>query len=363
MIALVAAFAPLFAAPAVGTAHKATTLQTAPSAVASSAGPIEWHADKMRMESRAHHVFLDGDVHISRAGLLILGERAVADLVAQEAAPAQSATGAAAKKTRPDPVAIPGLGEQVQRFVIDGAVHVEKGARRADGDHAVYDAPAQTLTLSGAARKSAELPEGSPQPVLRDEKETLSGETILMHLDSDEVEVAQPHLTLLRSQAPGAAGSAPAVPARVEARTLLIDQEKHVMRFRDQVVLHRGDLTVTGPRMIARSSGDGEIDVLEMNGGVQLRRGERRATGRNAVYDAKKRTVVLTGEPRLYDRGDEMTAERIEMSLDTDEVWGDRVHAHMHADAHQGETMPAPKAGTAGANAKGTTPTSSGGAK
>jgi len=295
-------------------------------------------------------------VRIARTDLLILGEKAVADLVAPQGAPAAQAGD---QKKAHDPVQIPGLNEQVQHFVIDGAVHVERADRRADGDHAVYDAPAQTLTLEGPARKSALLPEGSALPVLRDEKETLSGNKILMHLDSDEIEVDKPHLVLLRSQAPGADGNAAPVPARVEARAMVIDQDRHVMKFRDQVVLHRADLTVTGPRMIARSGEDGEIDQLEMSGGVQLRKGERRAVGKNAVYDAKKRTVVLTGNPRLYDRGDEMTGDRIEMSLDTDEVWGDRVHARMHTDAHAGESMPAPKPPASGA-AK---PASSGGAK
>lgn len=306
------------------------------------ASPIRWEAAKMRMEQRAHHVFLDGDVRITRTDLLVLGDKAVADLADQDAVPPPAEPNPSGKKkgkARSEPVAIPGLSATVERFTIDGAVHIEHANRTADGDHSIYDAAAQTLTLEGPAKPSQTLPAGSPLPVLRDAKETLAGAKILMRLDSDEIEVEKPQLVLLRSQAPGSGGpsNAPPVPARVEARSLTVDQDRRRMRFRDQVVLHRADLTVAGPRMDARSGEDGEIDQLAMTGGVQLRQGQRRATAKNATYDAKARTVVLTGDPRLFDRGDELRGDRIEMSLDTDEVRVDRVNARMHADAHAGE--------------------------
>jgi lipopolysaccharide transport protein LptA len=303
------------------------------------ANPIRWEAAKMRMESRAHHVFLDGDVRISRTDLLVLGDKAVADLADHDAAAPVDSNPKKKGKARSEPVAIPGLGATVERFTIDGAVHIEHANRTADGDHSIYDAAAQTLTLEGPAKPSQKLPAGSPLPVLSDAKETLAGEKILMRLDNDEIEVEKPQLILLRSQAPGSgpASSAAPIPARVEAKSLTVDQDRHRMRFRDQVVLHRADLTVAGPRMDARSGGDGEIDQLAMTGGVQLRQGQRRATAKNATYDAKARTVILTGNPRLFDRGDELRGDRIELSLDTDEVRVDRVNARMHAEAHAGE--------------------------
>jgi len=350
------------ASPAAAAASRKPVAAGAPVATNSAAaadpahnpGPVSWQAARMRTESRAHHIFLDGEVQITRTDLLVLGDKAVADMaeetpLTERAATAQagavkSADAKAAKqKARAEKVEIPGLGETIERFTIDGAVHVEHGGRIADGDHAIYDAPAQTLTLEGPARQGPHLAQPSPLPVLRDDKEILTGETILMHLESDEIDVAQPKLTLLRSQAPGADASTPPVPARVEAKTLNVDQDRHRMRFREQVVLHRGDLVVTGPRMDARSGEDGEIDQLEMSGGVQLHQGTRRAVGRNAVYDAKARTVVLTGDPRLYDRGDELRGERIEMALDSDEVRVQQVRARMHPDAHSGEQTAAAK--------------------
>ena len=339
-MALATLLLPLLAAP-LNTPASPEAKAGAPIA-AKAPGPVAWQAQRMRMESRAHHIFLDGEVRITRTDLLVLGEKAVADMANQDGEPAPKEPPKG--KKGPEAVAIPGLGETVQRFTIDGAVHVEHDGRKADGDHAIYDAAAQTLTLEGPARQGPYLEQASPLPVLRDEKETLAGQKILMRLDSDEIDVEKPQLVLLRSQAPGADGSAPPVPARVESRTLAVDQDHHVMRFRDQVVLHRADLVVASPKMDARSGEDGEIDQLEMSGGVQLRQGQRRAVGRNAVYDAKARTVVLTGNPRMYDRGDELIGERIEMSLDTDEVRVDRVNARMHADAHAGEQTAAAKA-------------------
>ena len=293
-------------------------------------GPVSFTADQVTMDPKARRAILEGRVNLKRGDLLVTGDHATADL-----APLAAKAGA---KGHPKKVgaAAPGPGgEELRRFTVDGHVHVEREGRTADGDHAEYDGEAQTLVLTGPAASG---------PVLREGGESLTGERILLHLDSDQVDVTRPRLALHRSEESPTAGTArrdgkstPPVPVRVEAQRLLLDSNRRVAHFSDDVVIHRGEVTVRGPRMDARYDKQGDLTTLDLSGGVELRQGNRRATGRKASYDAATRQVVLTGNPRLYDRGDQLTGERIEMALDSHEVKIDRARGRLRPEQHQGE--------------------------
>ena len=94
---------------------------------------------------------------------------------------------------------------------------------------------------------------------------------------------------------------------------------------------------VRSPRMEARYDGEGQLTKLELRGGVDVRQGERRATGQNADYDAKARTLVLVGDPKLYDQGDVLTGDRIDLALDSKEVHVERARGRLRPEAHKGE--------------------------
>src|SRR5205085_9067641 len=123
----------------------------------------------------------------------------------------------------------------------------------------------------------------------RDGKEMLSGERILMHLDNDDLDVQRPRLVLHR-EVPGE-DRAKDVPLRVESATLKAVKAQQVAHFNGNVVLRRDEMTVKSPRMDALYDKDGQLTRLELRGGVDLREGDRRATGENADYDAKTRVV------------------------------------------------------------------------
>jgi len=278
-------------------------------------GPLDFKALEMRMEPREHRVFLDGDVRLTRSDLTVTGQHAMIEY-------AETSPGS---KHRKQPAGARLGGQSVRLFEVDGNVHVERGARTADGAHGVADLLNQTIVLTG----TPEVP-----PVLRDKGETLSGERILFHLDNEDVEVWQPKLVLRRSVAnePN-----PDAPLRVEAARLVLHKEERLARFTDDVIVRRGDTTVRSPRMDARYDGDGQVTRLELRGGVDLRQGERRATGESADYDAKTKELVLTGDPKLYDRGDVLSGQRIDVALDSHEVRVDQARGKLRPEAHKDE--------------------------
>src|SRR4029077_18683208 len=128
-------------------------------------------------------------------------------------------------------------GQTVERFIVKGNVHVERGTRTADGEQGVVDVPGQTLVLTGT-------PE-SP-PVVRDGSETLSGDRILLRLDSEDVDVIRPRVVLKRSLAEE--GSAPAAPVKVEAAHLTLLQARRLAQFTDEVVVRQGDTVARSPK-------------------------------------------------------------------------------------------------------------------
>ena len=78
-------------------------------------------------------------------------------------------------------------------------------------------------------------------------------------------------------------------------------------------------------------------------GGLVALHDIRRAEAQSADYDARTRELILTGEPRLFDRGDVLVGERIAMALDSHEVRVERAHGRLRPEAHQDEARPGAK--------------------
>ena len=227
-------------------------------ASAAPPGPGDFTAQTMRMEPRERRTLLDGAVRLSRGGMVVTGDRAVVEFAPDEQQPQRKPR----RRGRDEPAL---LGQKLERFTVDGNVHVQRGARTADGPHGVYDAKAQTLVLTGT---------GNDDPVLRDGSETLTGDRILMRLDTEDVDVQKPRLVLRRSVPE--AQEAPQLPTRVEAARLSLDRSERLARFTDDVVVRRGDVVVRGPRMDAHYAASGQLTHIYLRGGVELRQGDRR---------------------------------------------------------------------------------------
>jgi lipopolysaccharide transport protein LptA len=314
-------------------------------------GPLVYSAERLTIDPdpRSRRVLLEEHVRLERGDLVVTGDRAVGELAPPGVAPRaqkqpQQPRRRAANKVSPRPADVG--ADDVRHFTVDGHVHVERQRRTADGSHAEYDGEKQTLLLTGMNDAVPPPIHGAaPGPILRDGNEVLTGERILLHLESDDVDVVRPRLVLHRSEGPAEVGkgkpregsSQPLVPVRVQAQSLKLDSARRVAHFSDDVVVHRGDVTVRGPLMDARYDKAGDLTQLVLTGGVELLEGDRRATGKAAVYDAFTRKVVLTGNPTLYDRGDQLAGERIEMALDSREVKVDRARGRLHPEAHQKE--------------------------
>jgi len=297
-------------------------------AAALPAGPLDFKARDMRIEPQERRVVLDGDVQLVRGDLDVKGQHAVAEYAKEQRSAAQKRPAPQKRRGRTQASQTDASfgGQSVERFTVTGDVKVRRGDRTADGEQGVVDVPARTLVLTGTP---------DTPPVVRDGSETLSGDRILLRLDSDDVDVVRPKVVLRRSLAQE--GSTPAAPVKVEAAHLTLLQARRLAQFTDDVVVRQGDTVARSPKMEARYDGDGQLTKLEMRGGVDVRQGDRRATGQTADYDARARTLVLQGDPKLYDKGDVLTGDRIDLALDSKEVRVERARGRLRPEIHKGE--------------------------
>ena len=282
---------------------------------------LSYEAQSMRLEPRERRAVLDGAVRLSRGDLVVTGDHAVVVFAApEEKAPP--------RRKKRDAEGMGLLGQTVEKFTVDGHVHVQRGVRTADAAHGQLDESARTMVLTG---------DGDDEPVLRDGSEKLSGERIVLQLDSEDVSVLRPRLVLRRSVPEAEDG--PGMATRVEADRLFLDKSERLAHFSDGVVVRRGDVTVRGPRMDAHYDDSGQVTMLGLRGGVEMRQADRRAVAQNADYDARTRELVLTGQPRLYDGDDVLVGEKIGMALDSKQVHVERAHGKVRPDGHPREVV------------------------
>lgn len=319
-------------------------------AAAAPPPPLAYEASTMRLDPNERRAVLDGNVRLTRGDLLVTGDHAVV-IFAPEDKPQPSR-----RKRRATAGGMGFVGQKLERFTVDGHVHVQRGTRTADAPHGELDEAAGTLVLTGPVepdvravqeaglargraeaegRSMAEARGMGDEPVLRDGSERLAGARILFQLDSEDAWVSRPRLVLRRSLVEQDAG---AVATRVDADKLFLDKSERLAHFTEDVVVRRGDVTVRGPKMDAHYDDSGQVTTLDLSGGVEMRQGDRRAVAENAEYDARTRELVLTGgQPRLYDGDDVLVGDRIAVALDSRQVRVDRARGRLRPDAHKAE--------------------------
>ncbi len=102
----------------------------------------------------------------------------------------------------------------------------------------------------------------------------------------------------------------------IEAERVTWSPDGSDVVFEGAVSLRMGILNLTTTRVMASWSGE-RIDGVEAQGGVQLTRGDLKATARSAQIDVEGRAVQLQGEVTLIEQGRTMYADQVSLDLDT----------------------------------------------
>jgi lipopolysaccharide export system protein LptA len=124
---LLAAGGPAVAAPA-----------PAPAAKHDSNAPLDWIANSIEVQDRAHRATLIGNVHVVQQEMTLTADRVTANYTGSLADSGTAAPGQPAKS-----------GPQVQRLDATGNVVVTRPGEIAHGDYGIYDLDRKLITLLG----------------------------------------------------------------------------------------------------------------------------------------------------------------------------------------------------------------------
>ena len=108
-------------------------------------------------------------------------------------------------------------------------------------------------------------------------------------------------------------------PVKIKSDQLLTDNSRKMATFTGNVAARQGDLTIYADKLIiSYSDEDGGVSSAEVFGNVRIIQGERRAQADHGVYDAKLATIILDGNPKVFQNSDTISGKVITYYLDQD---------------------------------------------
>jgi lipopolysaccharide export system protein LptA len=124
-------------------------------------------------------------------------------------------------------------------------------------------------------------------------------------------------LVAVGTVAPAGATPAGARPGaiEVESDTLRIDHPAGRALFEGNVRAVYGEITLSCARLEVSYDRSGSVSSLAATGGVQVRRGQARATAATARLDAPAGLLVLEGQPQLLQGPNRLEGRRITVEL------------------------------------------------
>ncbi len=180
----------------------------------------------------------------------------------------------------------------------------------------VYDQGGQRATYAGSARA---WQEGN----------SIQAEEIVLEQQARQLRATEKVMARFTQRRPAATGS-PSRPivTSITAGSMVYDDAQGVGHYRDNVHLTREDATVTADAMDAYledRAGVRELDRIEAEGSVAVKRDQAFGTARKAEYRAAEDTLVLKDEAGLAEVVDSATGRTLRGQTLTFDLAGDRI--------------------------------------
>lgn len=174
----------------------------------------------------------------------------------------------------------------------------------------------------GLACASGEAPSAAPLgPPLVVEEARLEAPGLVLLAATASVEgdgLAQASQVRATVLPPAQASDRPSL--TVEAPDSTWDLKARAVRFSGGVTVTRAEVVLTCDELLVQYAGADRIESALATGRVQVRQGERRASGDSALLTTADGSIVLTGTPRISEGPNELSGQRITLYLDDERV-------------------------------------------
>jgi lipopolysaccharide export system protein LptA len=108
-------------------------------------------------------------------------------------------------------------------------------------------------------------------------------------------------------------------PIYITADRMEVDRKKGTITYSGRVVVLQGEATIKSEKLTASYSADmKKMREIVAEGNVHITHEERVATGNRAIFDGKKQTVTLTGNPVVRQSNSKISGSRITFFIEQD---------------------------------------------
>lgn len=108
-------------------------------------------------------------------------------------------------------------------------------------------------------------------------------------------------------------------PIFITSDRMEMDRKKGTIIYSGRVVAKQGEATIKGDKLTASYSEDlKQITEIVAEGNVHITQADRVATGNKAVFDGKKQTITLSGNPVVRQGNSELSGSRILFLIEQD---------------------------------------------
>lgn len=97
----------------------------------------------------------------------------------------------------------------------------------------------------------------------------------------------------------------------ITSTRLNYDQQKHTAVFEENVVVTDPQIRINSDRLTVRFTAENQLETIESEGNVVIRTRDIISVSEKAVYDIKEAKVILSGNPRVKQGKDKLSAETI----------------------------------------------------
>jgi lipopolysaccharide export system protein LptA len=108
------------------------------------------------------------------------------------------------------------------------------------------------------------------------------------------------------------------LPIQIKSNELVTDNSSKSATFIGKVSARQGDVTIYSDKLIIHYGGASsqEVEKVEALGNVRIVQGNRHGEAGHAIYDNKGGTIVLDGNPKVFQGEDVITGEVITYYVD-----------------------------------------------
>lgn len=117
--------------------------------------------------------------------------------------------------------------------------------------------------------------------------------------------------------AQGIGGHNSNAPVDYNAQKIVLDDRENRVVLSGGVIIQQAGLTLRSDRTLLDFNDAGRLELLRITatGGVEVTRGDERASGDNAIYDFDRRIITMAGNVRLRRGNDTLNGGRLVIDL------------------------------------------------